>query len=156
MKKAGFQNKNKSCNTCEYVNVCPCMCYAGMNAWKGFNQGVNGGGVSGNFYSFCIFLYCLSFLHVHLLFYIFKNNMVVLIWKNEKQRRGVGRRKKREERKQDHCGADRLFKDQPSEFTHLGSEIWQECHQSCITLFFAMIRLSSFLIILRARSACQG
>lgn len=64
--------------------------------------------------------------------------MIVLIskkeGKKEKESRKIGRReererekKKNEERRQCHCEADSLLKgvcnlDQPSEFTHLGSE----------------------------------
>lgn len=103
-----------------YVNVCPCMCCAGMNVWKGFSQGINGGGISGNFFSFCISLLLeVSACAFAILHFLGKNGCTHF---KERKRREVGRRRKKEERKQ-HCGTDSLFKDQSSEFTHLGSEI---------------------------------
>ena len=88
------------------------------------------------------FSYCLNFLHVRLLFYNKETQYGVLRKKERKRKEGreggreererkkereKERKKKNEERKQRRCEADSLLKDgcnldQPSEFTHLGSE----------------------------------
>lgn len=160
---------------CEYVNVCPCMCCASWMPGKPFTKVLTVVRFQATFILFfCIFHIVWIFCTCICYFTIKKPNMVALRKKERgrkggrerrkrerKKEREKERKKKNEERKQRLCEVDSLLKDgcnldQPSEFTHLGSETWQERRQSPKTLFFAMVRLPSFLITWRAESACQG